>query len=280
MECVKIQELLSAYHDDEISVERRASVAQHAQACPRCREELTIFEQMSRGAKGLDDPRPPERIWADIESALDADQAEGGAAPSLERTRQSLRWRPVALLAAAASILIAMAGTWMATTRWRMPGHQHELAANFDQYLESFGVDPVAAQNLLLATYDHRPVNVAEAAEQLGYRPAVAQGLPAGYSVESMYVLDMPCCKCVKTLCRREDGKLLAIFEHADEQPIWFGDRPRIDTQCDGCECSLIGVDRGLVASWKSNARQLTVVGARDLREVTELVSHLEDAGG
>jgi len=280
MECGKIQKLLSAYHDDEISGEQQALVAQHTQACPRCRGELATFEQMSHAAKRLDDPEPPERIWAAIEGALDADRPAGNVAPSLERTRRNPRWRPVALLVAAASILIAITAIWMATIRWHGPGDHHELTANFDQYLDSFSVDPVAAQNLLLTKYDHRPVNVTEAAEQLGYQPAVAQGLPSGYSVKSMFVLDMPCCKCLKTVCRRDDGKLLAIFEHADEQPIWFGDRPRIDTQCNGRECSVIGVDRGLVASWKSGTRQLTVVGARDLEEITELVEHLQSDAG
>jgi anti-sigma factor RsiW len=280
MECVEVQELLSSYFDDELSADVRSSVAEHAQACSRCGEELAGFEQMSTMARGLDDPEPPGRIWAGIEAALDADQTDRAVVESTERpSHYARRWR-LGLLTTAALVLVATGVVWMATTVWHAPGHHDELAADFDQYLESFNHDPVAAQNILLAKYDSRPVNVTEATDQLGYRPAVAGGLPAGYSLESMHVLDMPCCKCLKTLCRRNDGKMFAIFEHEEEQPIWFGDRPRIDTQCNGRECSVIGVDRGLVASWKSSARQLTVVGAHDLEEITDLVAHFQSDAG
>lgn len=280
MECVKVQELLSAYHDDELSVEERSSVAQHARVCPRCRDELAVFEKMSRMAKGLDEPEPPGRIWAGIEAALDADQPDRAVTRAAEQPGHHARRWWLGLLATAALVSVAAGVAWMATTMLHGRGHHHELAADFDQYLEAFSVDPLTAQDVLLAKYDNRPVNVTEATEQLGYRPAVAERLPSGYSLESMHVLDMPCCKCLKTLCRRDDGKLLAIFEHAEEQPIWFGDRPRIDTQCNGCECSVIGVDRGLVASWKSNSRQLTLVGVRDLEEVADLVAHLQSNAG
>lgn len=280
MECERIQELLSAYHDGELSVEQRSWVAQHAQTCPRCREDIAAIERVSHATQELDDPDPPEGIWTRIESALDADQAGNSVAERAEPTAHATRWWRMPLLATAVSTFVAVAGIWMATTRWFAPDHHQELAADFDQYLESFSVDPVAAQAVLLANYNNRPVNIVEATEQLGYQPAVARGLPSRYSVESMHVLDMPCCKCLKTLCRRDDGKLLAIFEHEEAQPIWFGDRPRIDTECNGCQCCVIGVGRGLVASWQSNGRQLTVVGAHDLNEVTDLITHLQDTAG
>jgi anti-sigma factor RsiW len=280
MECVKIQELLSAYHDDELSIEARSSVARHAQTCPRCRSELEVVGKMSRMVRGLDELEPPGGIWAGIEAALDAQQTDRAVVPCARQpSHGARRWR-MGLLTTAALVLLATGVIWTATTMWPVPGHLGELAADFDQYLESFSDSPLAAQNILLAKYESRAVNVTEAAEQLGYQPAVAAGLPPGYSLESMHVFDMPCCKCLKTLCRRDDGKLLAIFEHTEEQPIWFGARPRIDTQCSGCQCSVIGVDQGLVASWKSNTRQLTVVGARDLDEITDLVAHFQVDSG
>jgi hypothetical protein len=279
MECVKIQELLSAYHDEELSLEERSSVAQHAQVCPRCREELAVFEQMSIMAKGLDEPEPRGRIWAGIEAALDANPADRTVVRCKGQTSHRARWW-LGLLTTAALVLVTTGVIWITTTTWHAPGHHKEIAADFDRYLESFSHDPLAAQNILLAKYDSRPVSFAEATDELGYRPAVAGGLPPGYSLESMYVLNMPCCKCLQTLCRRDDGELFAIFEHDEEQPIWFGDRPRIDTQCNGCECSVIGVDQELVASWKSNARQLTMVGAHDLKEISDLIAHFQSDAG
>jgi len=280
MKCREAQELLSAYHDEELSGEARTSVAEHVHRCSRCGEEMAVFGEMSAMARGLDHPEPPDRIWTDIEAALDADRDGAPVGrPAAEPKRFPRKWRP-SLLAAAAMILVATGVVWIASTTWHAPGHHHELAADFGEFLEHFPNNPDRAQEVLLAKYDGQAVDLSQAAEQLGYRPAVAAGLPENYTLDAVYVLNMPCCTCVQTICRRDDGRVFAIFEHDEEQPVWFGDRPRIETQCRGCACSVIQADRGLVASWKGNKRQLTVVGARDLGEVTDLVAHLKSNAG
>jgi len=276
MKCHEAQELLSAYHDEELSGEVRTSAAEHIQSCPRCGEELAVFGEISAMAKGLDDPEPPDRIWAGIEAALDADR-EGApiSRPAAERKWSARKWR-LGLFATAALVLMVTGVVWIASRTLHGPDHHHELAADFGEYLEHFPDNPDRAQEVLLAKYDGQAVDLSEAAGQLGYRPAVAAGLPENYTLDAVYVLNMPCCTCVQTICRRDDGRVFAIFEHDEEQPVRFGDRPRIETQCHGCPCSVIQADRGLVASWKANKRQLTVVGAHDLEEIADLITHFQ----
>lgn len=277
MECREAQELLSAYHDNELSAEVRSSVAEHVEGCSRCGEGLAVFERLSAMAGGLEDPEPPQGIWAGIEAGLDAGKEGAMAVRREERQYQPKRkWR-LGLLTTAALVLVATGVVWIGGRAWRAPGHHSELAADFGNYLEHFAGNPETAQNVLLAKYDGQAVDVTEATRQLGYRPAVAAGLPERYALEAMYVLKMPCCTCVQTICRRDDGEVFAIFEHDMEQPVWFGDRPRIETQCKGCACSIIQADRLLVASWKANKRQLTVVGAGDLQEIADLIDHFQD---
>jgi len=276
MKCHEAKELLSAYHDEELSGEMRASVAEHIHSCPRCGEELAVFGEMSAMAKGLDDPEPPDRIWTGIEAALDADRESVAISrPFAEPKRFSRKWR-LSLLAAAAMVLVATGIVWIASRTWHAPGQHYELAADFGEFLEQFPNNPDRAQEVLLAKYDGQAVDLSQAAGQLGYRPAVVTGLPKNYTLDAVYVLTMPCCTCVQTICRRDDGRVFAIFEHDEEQPVWFGDRPRIETQCHGCACSVIQADRGLVASWKGNKRQLTVVGANDLEEIADLITHFQ----
>ncbi len=275
MDCQQVQKLLSAYCDDELSVDMRSSVAAHLQSCSHCGAELGVFQSLSGMAKGLDDPEPPMRIWAGIEAGLNADKERTSAVrPTAQRSRSRRKWR-ISVLATAATILVATGAVWISTRSWHAAGHQGEVAAALEEYLEHFASRPETAQNVLLAKYGGQSVDMAEATRELGYRPAVARGLPNGYSLEATYVLKMPCCTCVQSICRRDDGQVLAIFEHDEEQPAWFGDRPKIKTQCGGCSCSIVQTDRGLVASWKARKRQLTVVGARDLAEVADLVGHL-----
>ena len=276
MNCRRVQKLISAYYDDELSVDVRSSVAEHVQNCSDCGRELGVFQSLSGMVKGLDDPEPPQQIWAGIEAGLDADR-EGTSIvrPAAEQGWFPRKWR-MSVLATAATILVATGVAWIATRSWHAPGHNVELAAAFEEFLEYFADSPETAQNVLLAKYGGESVDMAEATRQLGYRPAVAMGLPNGYSLEATHVLKMPCCTCVQSICRRDDGQVFAIFEHNEEQPAWFGDRPKTETQCSGCSCSIAQTGRGLVASWKADKRQLTVVGARDRKEIADLIEYFQ----
>lgn len=282
MKCLQVQELLSAYVDEELPAGERSAVAEHVASCARCGEELVMIERMSTLAGALDTPRPPEGLWAGIEAALDEEQSplvngkRRDAGAVAEQLRRRVRRRQAGILAAAAVLLLALGGAWLTATFWPDSGRDAEMAVDFNQYLQSFHHDPENAQRLLLAGYGGRAVDVAEATRQLGYRPKVAAGLPEGYSLEALHLLEMPCCKCLNALCRRDDGKLFVIFEHGAEQPVSFGQRPRVETRCSGCPCSVIGADQGLVASWKSDKRQLTVVGDAELNEMTDLIGHLQ----
>ncbi len=154
------------------------------------------------------------------------------------------------------------------------PEHQH--AAVFGHYLALFQQDPEKAQSMLLAKYEGETLDANNAVRHVGYRPAVAEGLPEGYAIEGTFVMEMPCCRCVQSVCRRTDGSVLVIFEHDDEQPKWFGKRPGTMADCGGKQCSLVGLDSQLAASWKRGERHITIIGARDLAEVGKMVTWLE----
>jgi hypothetical protein len=66
------------------------------------------------------------------------------------------------------------------------------------------------------------------------------------------------------------------VFEHKDEQPVWFGNAPCIETQCAGKPCKIVESAGSLAVTWQSNDRQLTMVGAKDVSEVSEWVSALK----
>lgn len=102
--------------------------------------------------------------------------------------------------------------------------------------------------------------------------------MPDGYSVDSTYVMKMPCCTCVQCLCTRSDGSTIAIFEHDDEEAKeWFGDRPEMSANCNGKQCMLVELDDRIAASWKHDKRHFTVVGLRDVAELTNLVAWFDD---
>ena len=157
-------------------------------------------------------------------------------------------------------------------------GHDDQFALEFGEYLKKFQTDPNDAQNYLLGLYESQKVAPEEAIHTVGYRPVVADGLPEGYSVEATHVVDIPCCKCVQSLCRRNDGSSLALFEHNDKETHeWFGDRPEIHVRCAGKQCCMVETDKQLAATWKRGKRYLTLIGVRDVAEVARMIAWMDD---
>ncbi len=275
MDCQHVQELLSAYYDNELPADARMPVAQHVHRCARCANDLTRFGELSVLAKQLETPDPPQQIWANIEAGLDADVREASISrPVPARWPGRTRWQ-LGLAATAALLFIATGGIWIASKVFHNPDHHGAMAADFGTYLDDFYGHPQRAQKALLAKYDGQAVSLTQASRQLGYQPIVASGLPKRYKLDGVYVLKMPCCDCVQTICRRDDGKVFAIFEHDEQQPVRFGDRPTTEAKCRDCQCQITLANHGgLVASWKAGQRQLTIVGARDLDDIADLVTY------
>lgn len=273
MNCSEVKERLSAYHDGELPPEEAAQVAAHLADCSSCAEELASFEHLSGLSRRLTDPPVPAHLWDELQAQLDAGEIS-----------KVLPWQPWptripgTLVALAAAVLLALGvGIFFSTPRHADENEQ--LTANFASYLEDFAERPEKAQRVLLTKYEGRPATLAEAANELGYEPLAAMGLPAGYSLENAYLLKMPCCTCAQVVCKNRRGKSIAIFEHNVDQPMWFGDRPSINCVCQDMPTSVTQVGDRLAASWKAGKRYITVIGASDLDEVSEFVAHFSGSG-
>lgn len=276
MNCTKAQKLLSAYHDGELSAEVRASLDEHLQGCSPCAAELAAFRKLSAVVREAADPAPPGRLWGAIQLQLDAEDRPAAGVADPRRPVPARRLRSWKLLAAAVAFVLALGLGWFAAETWFRPsGHDQRMAVDFGAYLDAFQESPQRSQQFLLARYHGRAIDAAEAARQLG-RPEAALVPPAGYSLDGVYQLNMPCCTCVQWCLRREDGSIVTVFEHGQEQPVHFGDRPATTARCDGRDCRVVCGQGTMLASWKAGGRQFTVVGARDLDEVARLMAHLE----
>ena len=272
MNCQKVQNLLSAYVDEELSLDSQAQVSQHLKTCSACADEVASFQSLSRATAELSPPELPATVWRNVEAQLDAETAVTLGQPEKPVRAAAFRWASIAAL-----LLVAVTLGIVAYHSW--DGHvHHELAADFSEYLDVFQERPGDAHLVLVNKYAGKTVELDEAHVQLGYRPTLADGLPNGYTIQTSFVMDMPCCKCIKTICKRNDGGTLAIFEHDDEQPIWFGDRSSIQAECGGESCVLTQMDSQIAVSWQQGSRHLTVIGARDRDEAAMLVEHLASA--
>lgn len=305
-DCQTVQRYLSAYHDGEVSAAQNEAIAKHVKSCSACEAELTSLESLGAALDQSPVPAKPSDLWQRIERALPT-----LAEPvTLSRRPVTLAGRFVTwvrespygagLVSMAASVLVLVgAGLWYGGDRNHdmagggamamrgSDGHSHEgeeamsaehmieFAGVMNDYLQKLPNDPDAAEQMLLSKYGGETVDSDGAVKLVGYRPIVASELPAGYTLSSTTVLKMPCCTCVKAVCKRNDGSTLVLFEHDDEEAAWFGDRPSNMAMCGDKDCCLVDLDSSIAATWKQGSRSVTAVGVRDQEEVATLVKWL-----
>ncbi|MCO5168599.1 MAG: zf-HC2 domain-containing protein [Planctomycetes bacterium] len=102
MRCPEVRDLLHAFLDGELEVDRNVAMLKHLELCPPCRERSEA-EQELRGVvvRACCEPVPPARARALLAAACCAEPAMPGA------LRAGWRWRG---WAAAAAVLLALGG--------------------------------------------------------------------------------------------------------------------------------------------------------------------------
>jgi len=154
MTCDEIQESISLYVDDGLTVEDRLVCNQHLEVCPVCRAHVAEFRALRSGLAMLSKPVPPADLVPAINSALAAKAVELRAqrqATTMDRINDfALKWlqpRPMRYaFSSVASILIFTAV--FAALRPHMIA-LHEAVLAFDQLQITSTPD-----EYLLAGYD------------------------------------------------------------------------------------------------------------------------------
>ena len=274
MNCDWIEDKLSAYIDKEVGEEGRLRIAEHCERCESCRLMVSQFMSIGRLMRQTESRVDTDAVWERVAVHLD-----NAKVVPISTKASNKNW-VYAILATAASLsLFWFVARYDISTEHGEDNdsHQHaSLAVDFQDVFRLTKTDPKAAIAKLVAKYQGQELSQTAATDYLGYEPTLYKSVPEGFARVSTHVLNMPCCKCSATLCERSDGTSLIVFEHKDEQPIWFGDSPSIETQCSGKICKIVESAGQLAVSWKNQDRQLTVVGANDLAEVNQWVASME----
>lgn len=268
MQCLEVVELLSAYYDGELPFDKSVAVREHVAVCSDCSAELETLHRLSDLAMKLDQPSPSRNVWPRIAAQLNSSPSP--IAPTAVTVQRPFR---KTLLAVVALLLVGL--SWIAYTQLLVRNHQH-LAVNFGHFLDTFEQSPNEAQQELVKHYSGQPIEIPAAIRELKYRPVVADGLPDGYEPTQAYLLKMPCCRCLEACYQRKDGGMVCVFEHEIDQPVWFGDRPASSKVCSGKPTRVVEVDSCLAATWQQQRHHITVIGAKDVDEVTLLVAHFD----
>ena len=273
MNCKEVADKLSQFMDGELDSALNERVSLHIESCDACKKDLESFRRIGVWMREVEAPVDTEVTWNRIEAAI----------PSKMRLseRRLMKWIVPALALAASVGFVVARVVWYPTNGTNSPHehavHEHgSLAVDFRNVIDFAKSEPQRAISSLVEKYEGKQLDADAATKYIGYRPALFNRLPDGFQRISSHVLNMPCCKCTATVCQRPNGTSLIVFEHKDEQPVWFGDLPCIETQCSGKQCRIIESAGQLAVSWRQNDRQFTMIGAADVAEVSQWVETLK----
>ena len=241
----------------------------HVDRCNACSSELDSFGKIARMIKDDEQSHPPQGFWGQISVRLDE---RAGI-----RHIRVMRILKASLVPVLLACLLISVGMWWRCRSDVIHAHSHaSLAVNMQRILAQFSEDPVKVVDTLSEEYAGRKVSFDDAEKLLGYRPAAQRLSAGGYRLTSTHVLNMPCCKCSASIVSRIDGSKFLIFEHNEEQPMWFGDAPSVVAKCGQKSCRCIQLPQQLAVTWSEGKRNVTVIGAASIDEVPRLVAAME----
>jgi anti-sigma factor RsiW len=135
--CLEVQENLSAWLDRELAPEVMAQVEHHLESCALCRREAARLEALEQALGALPMPLPqglPEKVRARL-------------------VRPRWRWRQSLALAAALVVGIYLGGT-LARDFYAQPQTQAQNSFNTEvASLEAFHDFPQGSMGMILASY-------------------------------------------------------------------------------------------------------------------------------
>ena len=268
--CDWIEERLSAYIDNELDAKERTDFESHCDHCNACRATIVEFQAIGTLMRQSEASVDTNSLWEQVAPRLDSDRIVSIPSKPLPKN-----WiYAVLVTAASVSLIWFFARNPSSDHDAGEASHEHAaLAVDFQEVIRAAKSEPKVAIAKLVSKYQGKELDIKATESYLGYEPAVFKSIPEGFTRVSTHVLNMPCCKCSASICERNDGTSLILFEHKDEQPVWFGSLPYIETQCSGKTCKIIEAAGQLAVSWKNNDRQLTMIGANDIAEVNQWVA-------
>ena len=281
MNCEESQALLSTYIDSELSSDERVQLEVHLDGCTECLAELAELRRLAAGYQKLPSPKPPQHLWARIDASLAELKVRSGistVATVIDRdptnASKANRLRRLPCLAAcvtAGAVLFGIAVHWSI----HIPHHDTHHYDPLANYAAQFSTDVLLAQQRLTLRYSGRKITADEAFKLVGYRPANVELPPADFTCDSLYFLDMPCCKCIEAVWTRDDGSGVLIFEHVAAIDDWFKGHPNVQLACAGKPCQIVELGNTFAASWRSEGKTITVIGLRDTAELVAIISAL-----
>ena len=284
MDCLQVRDRLSEYFDGELDQANSQDISQHLTSCDQCSDELNAFAKLGNMVREIAVSGSPQDAWERIAVRLDASPVK----PTVNTWQNNKSILIASVLALAVTVLVVI-GIRTQSDKTLTHGHSHSVATtiDFSELVASSPLQRKDAVDTFATKYEGEEVTVEAARELLGYQPSISRSIPRGVQLVSTRVLKLPecncedgkctCgptgCNCAASVCKRADGSAFYVLEHCKSQDISFGNAIVKLAKVGDHEVQMFeSPDKGIVASWLSHDRRLTVLGLKNVEEASSLV--------
>ena len=109
MKCSDFRELISAYLDGTCSIQERAVVVSHIEACQNCKEEMQLMQEMMDFFHEIPMTELPKDFHGDLMQRL-AEESKIVPIAAHKPKKSPMKWKQLSLVAAAALLVVASGG--------------------------------------------------------------------------------------------------------------------------------------------------------------------------
>lgn len=253
-------ERLSRYLDDEISASEKPVIEKHLKECECCRNRLEQFDFLHEAILRSPEPAMGSDVWASINNQIDS------SVKTNEQKSRYKRW-----VAVAAVFLVVFTSGWLALGQQFngfLAGPETTAFVNpfaFDYGLYLSGLNEPELMQQFNEGYKRQRVKLEEAVSALGLQSdsRVFSNLPPSLSMESVYLLDSACCKCLQ-ITLKHDGQQITIFQQPKKHPAEFTGYHIKHTKVDSADCSKVEAKDHTALTFDSGEAKYVVVGKQN----------------
>lgn len=263
----------SRYLDNKISNAEKADLKHHFNGCRRCRNRLNLLKVLHKSVQQIPEPAMKRDVWASVEREISASNR------SKKHHSRYSRW-----LMAAAVLLILITGGWLLPDnpyKGFLTGCESKITAYANPYAYDYGLYLSGLENppsmrQFNEGYQRQKVDMEEAVSSLDLskRSEVWQNLPEDFSIESVYLLDSACCKCMQINLEYDDQRI-TIFQQPEKHPLEFTGYHQKHMEIESTDCSVVSGENHDALTFIAKDAQYVVVGEQNDPMLATLMDRL-----
>lgn len=277
--CFFISRRLTAYVENEVSLNEREGIDAHLNVCNRCRSRVNHISRRINLIQQLPLLKPDDTRWTSIANNLYG----WNVSEPLKQT--NTKWHPFTVrnrflkVAVMTLFLLVFTVILFPAIRSRLQPVSNKRELNLAAYLDLVGTASAAESNLkeFPVAPGFKEVSRSEAEKEIGFPVIAPETLPGGYKLTAIRLYTRGDFRALQLKYQSErDG--LCVFQLASDSTLSFGGQSSNECEIDGIRCRRLNDTSCIIYPFTVGRTQsVLIMSQRDSTTVDGLIQTFEN---